>query len=87
MFGEDSVSDELELGLVSRRCLLLLGCLVTPCLFIRGQVAVELWIELVPNFLGEAQLAELSKDCPQEALLVHCQIILGDLEEERLCLA
>ena len=83
MFGKDSICDELELGLIGRRSLLLLGSLVT-CLFVGWQVAVELGVKLVPDLPGEAKLAELRKNCPQEILQVHSQVVLSDLQQHWL---
>ena len=49
-----------------------------------GKVAVELGVELVPDFLGEAKLAQLGEDSPQEVLLVYGQVVLCDLEQHWL---
>lgn len=48
---------------------------------------MELWVKLVPYFFCKAKLAQLSKDCPQEVLLVHSQVVFGNLKKHRLRLS
>ena len=80
LFSEECIRDQLEFWLVSRWGWV--GCLRS--LLILWQVAVELRVKLVPDLPGEAKLAELRKNCPQEILQVHSQVVLSDLQQHWL---
>lgn len=89
LFGEDGVSDELELGLIRGGHLLVLLSLAGTrrVRAIGREVLMELWIELLPDFLDEAELAQLSEHRAEELLLLCRQIRLRDLEQHWLSLA
>ena len=84
LLGQDRIGDELQLGLVSTRVNLHRVC----CGFSVAlrQVAVELRVELLKDFLRKTKLAELGKDVFQEGLLLCAHLIASDLDKHGLSL-
>lgn len=48
---------------------------------------MEFGVKLLPNFLGEAEFAELGKYTAQKALLIWSQVLLSYLEQHGFSLA
>ena len=42
---------------------------------------MELGVKLLPDFFDKAELAELGEDGTQEVFLIHCHVVLCDLEQ------
>ena len=86
LLSQDSVCDELELWLVGVVPAIYLHRASSGVRIILRQIAVELFVELLPDLFGEAKLAELSEDGPQEALLVSAHLVSSDLDQHGLSL-